>query len=311
MIEFKENSFVASDKMKITYYQTPQTPETVGMVLIVHGMAEHALRYHEFSDFLSSQNFMVFAHDQRGHGKTGIDANALGFFSEENGWQRVVHDVHEFAIRIKKENPELPLFILGHSMGSVVTRTCIIQFSEIFRAGVVVGTTVGINKFMRTAGGMIANHEIKKTGAKTPSQKLSDLSFGSYNKKFAPNRTDYDWLSLYPENVDRYISDPLCGFTCSAGFYKDLFYGINFASDKKNIKKIPADFPILFLAGNDDPVGGMGKEVKLVHRLTKDAGLKDIDLKLYPHLRHELLNEENRKMIYEDILNFLMNRLFP
>lgn len=309
MILFNKKSFVASDKMKITYYQTPDSPKTLGMVLIVHGMAEHALRYREFADFLSSQNFMVFAHDQRGHGQTGTDARSLGFFSESNGWQRVVDDVYEFATLIKKENPDLPLFILGHSMGSVVTRSSIIQFPELFKSGVVVGTTVGINKFMRKVGGFIANHEIKKAGAKTPSQKLSNLSFGSYNKKFAPNRTAYDWLSLFPENVDAYIADPLCGFTCSAGFYKDLFYGIDFASNKKNIQKIPLDFPILFLAGSDDPVGGMGKEVKLVHRLSKNAGLKEVELKLYSHLRHEILNEENRKMIYYDIKNFLMHCL--
>lgn len=306
MIDFCEKNFTASDGVKITYYQTKGQPDPLGILLIVHGMAEHAMRYREFADFLCKHRFIAVAHDQRGHGKTGLESGSMGFFSDENGWQRVVLDVKELSLLLKDTHPDLPLFILGHSMGSVVARSSVIQFSNLYQGAVIVGTTTGINPLVRKIGGFIAGHEIRKHGAKTPSQKLSDLSFGSYNKKFAPNRTTYDWLSLSKKNVDNYIDDALCGFTCSAGFYRDLFFGIHYASAPKNIKKIPRDFPMLFLSGLEDPVGGMGKEVKRIHRLTEKSGMTAVEINLYPKLRHEILNEASREEIYEKILQFLV-----
>lgn len=305
MIDFSENKFTASDGVEITYYQTPLPAKPQGILLLVHGMAEYALRYHEFANFLYEHHFMAIAHDQRGHGKTGLESGTLGFFANENGWQRVVSDVRELSFLIMEDHPKLPLFILGHSMGAVVTQSCIIEFSNLYQGAILVGITVGINFFMRKIGGMIANYEVRKKGAKAPSENLSNLSFGSYNKKFAPNRTPYDWLSLNKKNVDDYIMDPLCGFTCSASFYRDLFYGIHTTSSEKNINKMPKDFPIIFLSGNDDPVGGMGKEVKLVYCLTQKSGMKDVKIKLYPMLRHEILYEDSREEIYNDILDFL------
>ncbi|WP_331552124.1 alpha/beta hydrolase [Acetobacterium sp.] len=304
MIGFFENKFKASDGAIITTYQTPLPSRPEGILLIVHGMAEHALRYHEFADFLYEHHFMTVAHDQRGHGKTGIESGTLGFFAEENGWQRVVSDVKELSLLIKKEHPDLPLFILGHSMGSVVTRSCLIEFPELYQGAIVIGTTVGINAVIQKIGSFIAGYEILRHDAKFPSENLAHLSFGSYNKKFAPNRTPYDWLSLSEKNVDDYIKDPLCGFTCSAGFYRDFFNGIHTTSRFENINKMPKDFPIIFLSGSDDPVGNMGKEVKRVHRLTKKSGMTAVELKLYSGLRHEILNENIRVEIYQDILNF-------
>ena len=307
MIDFNEYKFTATDGKNITFYETPLPPKAQGIVLVVHGMAEHALRYHEFSDFLYEHHFMAVALDQRGHGKTGLESGDLGFFAHENGWQRVVGDVRELSLLIKNAHRDLPLFILGHSMGSVVTRSCVIEFPDLYEGAVIVGTTVGVNALMRKIGGLIAGYEIKRKGEKTPSENLSNLSFGSYNKKFAPNRTTYDWLSLREQNVDDYIQDPLCGFTCSASFYRDLFSGIHFASSFENISRMPKEFPILFLSGGDDPVSNMGNEVKLVHRLTQKSGMTDIRLKLYPRLRHEILNEASRFDIYNEILEFLRN----
>ncbi|MGL4606523.1 MAG: lysophospholipase [Eubacteriaceae bacterium] len=306
---FNEDFFHASDGLAIFYYKRSSCKAPKGVVLIVHGMAEHAKRYEDFAKFLNSKELLVYVHDQRGHGKTGLESNSLGFLSAEKGWQRMVDDLFEFSSIIKQENPNLPIFLLGHSMGSVVSRTSIIQFPSLFKACILVGTTIGINKFMRKAGKIIANHEIKRNGVRTPSPKLSNLSFGQYNKQFKPNRTPFDWLSLNPLNVDAYVQDPLCGFTCTAGFYRDLFDGIDFASNLKNIQKIPKDFPILFLAGAEDPVGGNGKEVQFIKALTHKAQMTNVHLLLYPHLRHEILNEENKEIIYLDIYHFLSENL--
>ena len=303
-METIKNIFYASDGAKITYYQTSCPPEPKGVVLIIHGMAEYAARYHEFADFFYSNNYIAIAHDQRGHGQTGRDSGDMGFFSSGNGWKRVIQDVKEISWSLRDSYPGLPLFIIGHSMGSVVARSAVISFPNVYNSAVFVGTTVGINGFMQKIASLIARREIRKNGEKTPSQLLAELSFGSYNKKFKPNRTDYDWLSLNRENVDAYIEDPICGFTCSSGFYRDLFYGIQFASDYENLQHIPHDFPMLFLSGQNDPVGGMGKEVAQIVQLTKKAGAENVDLVLYPLLRHEILNEANRVLVYRDVLRF-------
>lgn len=305
MIDFTINTFYASDGVKLTYYQTPCPPNPQGIILIIHGMAEYAMRYRELADFLYTQGYIVVAHDQRGHGQTGIESGSMGFFSSGNGWDRVVLDVKELSHSMKEAFPVYPLFLIGHSMGSVVARHAVISFPEFYASAIFIGTTVGINGFMRKMAGLIAKHEIRKFGEKTPSQLLSDLSFGSYNKKFKPNRTAYDWLSLDTKNVDAYLEDPLCGFICSAGFYRDLFYGIQFTSTFNNLQKIPKDFPLLFLSGRNDPVGGMGKEVKNIVHLTKKAGVKHVEITLYPLFRHEILNETNRELVYKKMIRFI------
>ncbi|WP_373482035.1 lysophospholipase [Acetobacterium sp.] len=305
MIDLTTNGFYTSDEAKLTYYETPCPSEPKGVILIVHGMAEHARRYHEFMDFLYQNHYLAVIHDQRGHGQTGQDSGDLGFFSNGNGWDRVVSDVKEISGMLKNTYPELPLFIIGHSMGSVVTRTAIIDYSELYDGAIIIGTTVGISNFMRKAASLIARREIRKKGEKTPSKLLSDLSFGSYNKKFKPNRTEYDWISMSKSNVDAYVKDSLCGFTCSAGFYRDLFYGLDYTTKESNLKKIPNDFPLLFLAGRDDPVGGMGKEVTQITQQLKKAGVLDVELILYPLMRHEILNEDKRDLVYGDVLRFL------
>jgi alpha-beta hydrolase superfamily lysophospholipase len=300
-----KNIFYASDGAKITYYQTVCPPEPKGLVLILHGMAEHAARYFELADFFCSNNYIVTTYDQRGHGQTGQDSGELGFFSSGNGWERVVQDVKEISWSLRESYPKLPLFLIGHSMGSVIARSAVISFANVYDRAVFVGTTTGINGFMLKMARLIARQEIRKNGEKAPSELLSALSFGSYNKKFKPNRTAFDWLSLNSENVDAYLQDPLCGFTCSSGFYRDLFFGIQFASNEANLQNIPPDFPMLFLSGANDPVGGMGKEVKQIVQLTKKAGAKNVELVLYPLLRHEILNEANRVLVYRDLLRFL------
>ena len=305
MIPLETQHFTADDGVKIFYDHTPRLKNSRAAILLVHGMAEHAGRYRALADFLCRRGFVVYAIDQRGHGQTGRVQKALGFFAERGGWQRVVSDVGTLSQKILADNPDLPLFILGHSMGSVVVRSALIRFGHLYRGAVVVGTTLGISSAMRKTGKALAKAEAAAFGQRHPSAFLNLLAFGGYNRKFANPRTPFDWLSVNPDNVDAYIADPLCGFTCTAGFFYDLFDGIDFASQPDNIDKMPKTLPILLISGGADPVGGMGKEVLTLAHLMKQRGLTRVYLTLYPGKRHEILNEDNRLEVYAEILAFL------
>ncbi|MEG2897073.1 MAG: alpha/beta hydrolase [Eubacterium sp.] len=308
MIHLDQQHFHATDDAPVYYYTTPCNLDTQGVLIIVHGMAEYALRYQEFADFLYRKGFIVYALDQRGHGATGTFNGTLGYFDDTNGWKRIVEDIRELTYLAKSKNPDLPLFILGHSMGSIVVRSCLIEFGNFYNGAVIVGTTLGVNSFMRKIGETIALFEIRKYGPTHPSTLLEKISFGNYNKNFNPNRTAYDWLSADTDNVDRYLSDPLCGFTCTSSFYYDFFTGLDFTNAIKHIQKMPKTLPLYLISGASDPVSFMGKEVKILYKRMKKAGIQDIELTLYPGKRHEILNESNRKDIYQDILKFLQNK---
>ncbi len=305
MLKFDSQKFIASDGSSIFYYSTPRLKNSRCALLIVHGMAEHAERYTELADHLYRNGVVVYAIDQRGHGKTGQYHGTLGWFAEQDGWQRIVSDIGELSHQIKNTHPDLPLFILGHSMGSVAVRSALIRFGSLYQGGFIVGTTMGINGAVRQSGRLIAKAEIARYGSKHPSRLLTALSFGGYNKKVKENRTDMDWLSARHENVDTYLADPLCGFTCTSAFFYDLFSGIDFANDPKHLKQMPTELPIILLSGQDDPVGGMGKEVLKLKERLEDCGMKHVHLTLYPHKRHELLNEDSRYEVYEHILKFI------
>lgn len=305
MLKLDRHQFEATDGKSVFYYTTPRNPSTRAMLILVHGMAEYAERYREFADYLYRGDIIVYAIDQRGHGATGLSGAAMGHFDDADGWQRVVDDVQELTGLAKAEHPDLPVLIFGHSMGSVVVRTCLIEFGTLYDGAVICGTTMGTNAAVRAFGKAIADTEIHKYGPTHSSTALAELSFGGYNKKFAPNRTAYDWLSVSEANVDAYLADPLCGFFCTAAFYRDLFSGLDFANNASNMAEMPESLPILLIAGAEDPVGNMGKEVKLIYHRMKVAGMTDVTLRLIPGKRHEILNEDNRVQTFGIILEFL------
>ena len=164
---------------------------------------------------------------------------------------------------------------------------------------------MGNNQLTIRGGRLIAKRESRKHGASTPSPKLTKMAFGSYNKNFTSERTPYDWLSENTDNVDFYIDDPHCGFDCSAGFFYDFFEGLLYVTTAANNKKISPSLPILILAGADDPVGSMGKEVERFFRLLKKSGCSHLSYQLYDNMRHEILMETKRMGVYLDISRFL------
>lgn len=297
----------ASDGAKISVrVWRIDTPK--GIIQISHGMAEHVDRYDHFARTLNEEGFIVYGHDHRGHGKTAGDMENTGFFADEEGWNRVVQDLYEVTHLAKKENPDIPLFLFAHSMGSFIGRHYLSLHGNELK-GVILSGTGGDPGFMGKIGMMIARSEKKKKGARTRSPKLDNLSFGAFNKAFRPNRTDFDWLSRDPEQVDRYIADPYCGFICTAGFFVDLLEGLNTIHTKEMVERIPKNLPVMFMAGSMDPVGNQTKAVRKVADSYRQAGIRDVKEKYYEGGRHESLNEINRDQVAADIIAWIKGHM--
>lgn len=273
-----------------------------GIVLIVHGLAEHSERYNHVAGFLNSNNYHVIAYDHRGHGKT--DPEQLGFIDHQDGFHLMVKNLHDVYHHVNEEYPTLPIIILGHSMGSFITQR-FMQLYTVDPAAIIYSGSNGKPPATLRAGMLISSLLSKIFGKQTKSPFIDKLSFGVYNSHFKPNRTDYDWLSRDTAMVDLYFDDPFCGFICSNSFYYQLFKGIKDIHSHPNFADHNPDIPILILSGDQDPVSNMGKGIKNLERILKRSGVRDITTHLYPEGRHEMLNEINRDEVFEDLLQWI------
>ncbi|MBT8097529.1 MAG: lysophospholipase [Woeseia sp.] len=270
-------------------------------VQILHGLAEHADRYQRFAEFLTSQGFAVIAHNHRGHGAT-LEPRSLGHFADKDGWQKVLDDVRQVQRHIDKKFPSLPRLLIGHSMGSYIAQAFIMQHPDACDALVLSGSTAA-PRLQLYLGRFAARIEIWRHGKQHRSTALNAQAFGAYNKRFAPARTDFDWLSRDPVEVDRYVNDRACGFVPSAGLWHDLLGGLIAIGKKKSLRKIPEDLPILITGGSDDPVGGRAGMQRL-YKSYQRSGHDHVTLKIYEGGRHEMLNEINYDEVMHDIVRW-------
>lgn len=298
--------FNSGDGTKVFVYNwiPDNNVKAKGIVQIAHGMAETAARYEEFAEYLTRNGYIVYANDHRGHGKTAGNVENLGYLADEDGFHWLVKDVHQLSEIIRKENPDLPLFLLGHSMGSFVTQRYIMLYGSELKGAILSGSN-GKQGLILNAGLLLAKNEIKKQGRKAKSYRLNKLTFSSYNKAFKPNRTEFDWLSRDNAEVDKYLKDPFCGTVFTAGFYYDFFKGLKEIEKKDNLSLVPKDLPIYILSGDKDPVGKYGKGIINLFNTYKNYGIKDVTYKLYEGGRHEILNEINRNEVVNDIVHWL------
>ncbi|GAB3580516.1 lysophospholipase [Calidifontibacter terrae] len=282
--------------------------EPHSVVQIAHGMAEHSGRYARFAEALTNAGYTVYADDHRGHGETAPDRKDVGYFADQNGWDAVADDLHVLTDQIHSNHPGLPVVLFGHSMGSFLSRTYATRWSGDISALVLCGTA-GPAGPLGVVGKGIAKAQAKLRGARHTSGLMNTLTFGQYNSAFKPNRTDFDWLSRDPAEVDKYIADPHCGNVFTAGFYADMIGGLQHANSAEEMKKIRRDLPILVISGSKDPVGANGKGVEAVAAALRTAGVTDVTLTLYPDARHELLNETNRDEVTADVLRWMGTHL--
>ncbi len=276
---------------------------------ICHGVAEHIARYDAFARYLNGLGIAVVGHDHLGHGLSLPEGGTPVYFGESNTWNTVVDDIYVLHQRIRLWYPDVPLCIMGHSMGSFLTRTYLIRYPGTVKAAIIMGT--GWQPKAVIVGGMaVAKAVGAVVGENGTSDLVTNLAFGAYNKLFAPNRTSCDWLSADEGNVDAYMADPLCGADATVGLFRQMLSGIRFNQKLSNLRQMDPRIPVLFVAGEKDPVGDCGNGVRRTYQEFRRAGVQDCTLKLYPGLRHEILNEKaQQQQIFEDIGQWLTSKL--
>lgn len=277
------------------------------IVLIAHGMAEHSERYDRLAAALTADGLAVFAHDHRGHGRTAAAADH-GYFADAGGFDKVVGDIDAVRAAATGAYPGVPVVLLGHSMGSFLARAYAMSYGDGL-AGLVLSGTGGDPGLLGKVGLAVATGEAKIRGRRHTSTLMNTLTFGQYNAKFKPARTEFDWLSRDPDEVDKYVADPLSGNVFTSGFYADLLGGLQRINKDDQVARTPKDLPILLIAGAMDPVGGQGKGVRQVAEQYERCGMRDVTCTTYPGARHEVFNETNRDEVTADLLAWIDSKL--
>ncbi len=302
-------SFLSTDGSAVFVYRWLPSQGTIprGVVQIVHGMAEHAGRYEQFAQSLAQEGFLVYAADHRGHGRTAATAEDLGHFADNNGWNAAVDDILRLSRLIAEDNPGVPLFLFGHSMGSFLARNSLPRQHQALK-GVVLSGSGAHPGLQGSAGKVLAKVLVRRYGMRARLPVVPRLLFAGFNARFKPQRTAFDWLSSDDVEVNRYIDDPKCGFLPTTGFFSDLLTGVMESTGKVNTANIPRHLPILFVSGENDPVGKYGKGVLQVCESFRNAGIGDVTCRLYQGGRHELLNDSMRTEVSKDVVQWLHSR---
>lgn len=302
--EFYYDSRDGISKLHAVRY-TPDGEEDVRCVVqIVHGMSEYVERYEEFAEYLTSKGIVVTGEDHMGHGKSVGKDGKFGYFCEQDPATVLVRDVHRLKKATQAIYPNVPYILMGHSMGSFIARNYMFRYGTGITGTIIMGTGMPDKKLMAVSKA-VAGMQKAFLGSRHVSELINKLAFGKYNAEIPNSRTDFDWLSRDTARVDRYIADPLCGFTFTVNGFATLFELIMRLHQPENLERIPNKIPVLFVSGTADPVGDYGKGVSRAHESLRSAGLENLQLKMYEGGRHELLNETNRSEVAQDIYRWI------
>lgn len=277
--------FAGAGGLRIAAYRWDPTGEPRAMVQLAHGMGEHARRYQRLAEALTAAGYVVYANDHRGHGATlaaGAEPGALG----PGGWSALVGDIGRLGDVARTDHPGLGLALVAHSMGSFAAQQYLLTASDRLDAVALSGTAA--------------------LDLLEPALDLdAPLDLSAFNAAFEPARTEFDWLSRDPAQVDAYVADPLCGFGLDTVGGKEMFVGARDLADPDRLGAVRPDLPVYIAVGESDPVNaGLALVRPLVDRL-REAGLVDLTLRTYPGARHEILNETNRAEVVDDLVGWL------
>ncbi len=287
---------------------SPEDGRIIGILQIAHGMQEFIDRYADFASFLCGHGFLVVGNDHLGHGSSVASGDCYGYFAEKNGNKAVIADMRELHRKTQERFPEVPYFLLGHSMGSFLARQYICMYGQFLDGAVISGTAYHPALEVTFGAGMCRLMAAFK-GWKHPSVVMTAIAMGGYNKKFEPARTRVDWLTRDEKIVDAYRHDGRTHHMFTLNAFYNMFAGLKYLTVRSNLEKMPKDLPVLFIAGEMDPVGNFGTGVKKVYAQLKALGMRDIQCKLYPNDRHEVLNELDRTQVCQDVWEWIRARM--
>ena len=306
MAKFSEFTFPSADGQHQIHCSQwlPDDGQPKAIVQIVHGISEYVGRYDQFARFLADHGYAVCGEDHLGHGRTGRQDSIFGFFAPHDGWTLVTADVRQLRLLMGEQIPGVPYFLLGHSMGSFLTRTYLCRYPGEVDGAILSGT--GQEPPLIVGGGkLLASLLARFRGPEYISPLVHSLALGAYNKQFAPNRTTADWITRDEAVVDAYMVDPFCQIMPTVSLYRDMLGGLQYISSRRALSQMDPDTPVYIYSGDRDPVGSNGVGVKKVHGFFKAHGTKDLSLKLYEGGRHEMHNELNREEVFSDVLAWL------
>ncbi|MBC2272533.1 alpha/beta hydrolase [Listeria welshimeri] len=297
----KEMKLKAADGLELHLHIWDEVEKPIGLIQIVHGMAEHGARYDLFAKRLNQAGYIVVADDHRGFGKSAINESYLGHLDGETGFQNMIQDEVSVRTYIKENYPNLPYFIFAHSMGSFIIRTFMAQHQV---DGVILSGSGLQPTALLKMGQIITKHRVKKDDKKR-SGFLNKLAFWGYNKPFNENHR-FSWLSRDVAVYEAYEKDPFCGpVVGTSGFFHNLFEVVKVSQQKEILESVPKDLPILLLSGSDDPVGHFGKDTPKIALALEKAGVEDVTYKIYENARHELVNELCKETVFQDVFDWL------
>lgn len=275
---------------------------------LVHGMAEHISRYDDFACTMALHGVLVCGHDQIGHGDSS-DPERWGCIPEHDGVLMLLKDIGTMRDIVSGWcSADTPYFVLGHSFGSFLVRDYLPQGARGLSGAIISGTGY-VNPAKAQLGCLSAHAVCRLRGQDARSEFLHSMADGAYAKAIPDARTPFDWLSHNQANVDAYIADPACGFMFSAGGYVTLTKATLISCAPECACDVPHDLPLLYISGAEDPVGDCSRGVQRACDLARQAGSTDVTLHLYPHMRHEILNETGHEAVYADILAWMEERI--
>lgn len=278
--------------------------EIRAVLQIAHGMVEFIERYEDFAWYLTDRGILVTGNDHLGHGCSVSSKEDYGYFAEPDGNRAVLADLYKLTLITKKAYPDLPYFLLGHSMGSFYARQYLCHFGGELSGAIIMGTGCQPRGLVQAGKAMCALIARTK-GWRHRSSLVDNMAFGSYNKAFEPARTPKDWLTKEEAVVDRYLAEERSGFRFTLNGYYSMFTGIERLYDKALLDRMPKDLPVFFVAGQEDPVGDFGKGVEKAARMFREIGMEQVSVKLYLNDRHEILNETDRDVVYQDLVHWM------
>lgn len=301
-------TFLSSDKKtKIHAVKwLPESGEYTAVLQIAHGMIEFVERYEEFACYMAKRGYLVVGHDHLGHGDSVESKKDWGYIGEKDGDRLMVEDMHQLRTMTQEENPGLPYFMLGHSMGSYLLREYIAQYGKGLAGALVVGTG-SVPDIVTKTGMFVAKCIAGIKGWRYRSKLMEKLFFsGAAYRRYSIDgkNLENNWLTKDLKIAAAYYAEPRCTFHFTLNGYDAAMRTVWYGNQAANTAKIPKELPIILLSGAADPVGNMSKGVLLVKKQLQQAGIRDLTCKLYDNDRHEILNETDRDVVYRDILKW-------